>query len=165
MKVLFVYTNIDGFHYDNYHFGLATLVSVTKDLGHDTEVIILTKRDDYANFANTVVGFQPDIVGFSSVSSQYMFVKDLAEMVKNIVPNSITIAGGVHPTLSSDSLLETDFIDGFLMGESELALKDFLYKVDNGLPYKDTDNYAYVENGKVVRNKLIHHFYRNSEMT
>ena len=154
MKVLFIYTNIDGFHYDNYHFGLATLVSVTKNLGHDTEVFILTKREDYAIFATKINDFKPDIVGFSSVSSQYMFVKDLAKMAKNILPNIITIAGGVHPTLSPDSLLETNFIDGFLMGESELALEEFLYKIDNGLPYKDTDNFAYVKDGKVIRNKL-----------
>ena len=130
MKILFVYTNIDGFHYDNYHFGLATLVSVTKNLGYNTDVFILTKREDYAIFATKINDFKPDIVGFSSVSSQYLFVKDLAKMAKNILPNIITIAGGVHPTLSPDSLLETNFIDGFLMGEAELALEEFLYKIE-----------------------------------
>ena len=49
LKVLFVYTNIDGFHYDNYHFGMATLVSVTKDLGHNCKVEILTKREHFAD--------------------------------------------------------------------------------------------------------------------
>ena len=82
MKVLYVYTNIDGFHYDNYHFGLATLVSVTKNLGYNTDVFILTKREDYAIFATKINDFKPDIVGFSSVSSQYMFVKDLAKIAK-----------------------------------------------------------------------------------
>ena len=45
LKVLFVYTNIDGFHFDNYHFGLATLVSVTKNLGHDVKLNLLSKKE------------------------------------------------------------------------------------------------------------------------
>ena len=153
-KVLFVYTNIDGFHFDNYHFGLATLVSVTKNLGHNCKVEILTERNHYTDCKKTINEFQPDIVGFSSVSSQFPFVKDLAKITKDILPNVITIAGGVHPTLSPDSLLETDYIDGFLRGECEVALEDFLYKVHNDLPYKETDNFAYVDDGKVICNEL-----------
>ncbi|SVC73425.1 uncharacterized protein METZ01_LOCUS326279, partial [marine metagenome] len=154
LKVLLVYTNIDGFHFDNYHFGLATLVSVTKNLGHNTKVEILTKRKHYANYEKTINEFQPDIVGFSSVSSQFLFVKDLAKIAKDLLPNVITIAGGVHPTLSPDSLLEADYLDGFLRGECEIALEDFLDRVSNGLPYKETDNFAYVEGDKVITNEL-----------
>mgnify|MGYP001319776827 CR=1 FL=1 len=44
LNVLFVYTNIDGFHLDNYHFGLATLVSITKNLGHNCKVELLGKK-------------------------------------------------------------------------------------------------------------------------
>ncbi len=97
-------------------------MSVTKNLGHNTKVEILTKRKHYANYEKTINEFQPDIVGFSSVSSQYVFAKELAKLAKDFSPNIITIAGGVHPTLSPDSLLETDYIDGFLRGECEIAL-------------------------------------------
>jgi len=154
LNVLFVYTNIDGFHLDNYHFGLATLVSITKNLGHNCKVELLGKKEHYANYEKTINEFQPDIVGFSSVSSQFLFVKDLAKIAKDILPNVITIAGGVHPTLSPDSLLETDYLDGFLRGECEIALEDFLDRVSNGLPYKETDNFAYVDDGKVITNEL-----------
>jgi len=154
LKVLFVYTNIDGFHFDNYHFGLATLVSVSKNLGHSTKVEILTKRKHYVNYEKTINEFQPDIVGFSSVSSQYVFAKELAKIAKDFSSNIITIAGGVHPTLSPDSLLETNHIDGFLRGECELALEDFLNSVSSDSSYKDTDNFAYIEDGKVITNEL-----------
>ena len=50
--------------------------------------------------------------------------------------------------------METDYIDGFLRGECEIALEDFLDRVSNGLPYKDTDNFAYVDDGKVITNEL-----------
>ena len=154
LKVLLVYTNIDGFHFDNYHFGMATLVSVVKNLGHNCKVEILTKREHFADYTKTINEFQPDLVGFSSVSSQFPFVRDLAKIAKDVRPKVITIAGGVHPTLSPDSLLEADYLDGFLRGECEIALEDFLDRVCNGLPYKETDNFAYVEGDKVITNEL-----------
>jgi len=154
LKVLYVFTNIDGSHYDSYHFGLATLVSVTKNLGHDVKLSLLSKKEQYNDFKITINEFQPDIVGFSSVSSQFLFVKDLAKIAKDILPNVITIAGGVHPTLSADSLLEADCLDGFIRGEAEIALVDFLDSVSKGFPYKETDNFAYVEDGKVICNEL-----------
>jgi anaerobic magnesium-protoporphyrin IX monomethyl ester cyclase len=154
LKVLYIFTNIDGYHYDNYHFGLATLVSVTKNLGHDVKLNLLSKREQYTDFKITINEFQPDIVGFSSVSSQFPFVKELAKIAKDSLPNVITIAGGVHPTLSTDSLLEADYLDGFIRGEAEEAIVDFLINVSNGLSYKETDNFAYVEDGKVISNEL-----------
>ena len=154
LKVLYVFTNIDGMHYDNYHFGLATLVSVTKNLGHDVQLSLLSNREHYSDYSKIIKEFKPDVVGFSAVSSQFPFCKELAQIAKDNLPNVITIAGGVHPTLSPDSLLDGDSIDGFIRGEAEEAIVDFLINVSNGLDYKKTDNYAYVENGKVVSNEL-----------
>ena len=57
-------------------------------------------------------------------------------------------------TLSIPSLgLESTFL-AFLRGECEIALEDFLDRVCNGLPYKETDNFAYVEGDKVITNEL-----------
>ena len=154
MNVLFVYSNINGFHYDNYHFGLASLVSVTRQAKHNVKVVIITKTSEYNSLLNEVKLFKPDLVGFSSVSSQYHFVKDMATLIKEEFSLIITVCGGVHPTICTDALLETKMIDGFFVGESELSFLELLAKIDEGKEYKDTDNFAYVQNGKVIRNKL-----------
>ena len=52
MKILFVYTNINGFHYDNYHFGVGSLVQTTVDKGHEVNVKILLTKDEYSEFEN-----------------------------------------------------------------------------------------------------------------
>ena len=116
-------------HYDNYHFGLATLVSVTKNLGHDVQLSLLSNREHYSDYSKIIKEFKPDVVGFSAVSSQFPFCKELAQIAKDNLPNVITIAGGVHPTLSPDSLLDGDSIDGFIRGEAEEAIVDFLINV------------------------------------
>jgi len=154
MRVLFVYTNINGFHYDNYHFGVASLVSSTIKAGHDAKVVVLTEMEHYAQVAEAMKSFQPDVVGFSSVSSQYIFAKELAGLVKSISPSTLTVCGGVHPTLSANSLLECPELDGFFRGECEIAFVDFLNKLERKESYKDQSNFSYVENGKIISNPL-----------
>jgi len=154
MNVLLVYPNINGFHEDNYHFGVASLVSVCREAGHNVKATIVGSIDDYEVLVEEVKEFEPSVVGFSSVSSQFNFVKAMAARVKAQAPDVLTLCGGVHPTLAPDALLESDDLDGFFMGESEHALVEFLDKVENGLPYRDTDNFAYVRDGEVVKNPL-----------
>ena len=47
MKILFVYTNINGFHADSYGVGLAHIMSVTRDAGHEIKLISIFEKEDY----------------------------------------------------------------------------------------------------------------------
>jgi len=82
MNVLFVYPNINGFHYDNYHFGLASLVSVTRKEKHNVKVIIISNKSEYNHLLDEVKSFKPEVIGFSSVSSQFNYVKEIASLIK-----------------------------------------------------------------------------------
>ena len=48
MKILFAYTNINGFHYGNYHFGVGSLVQIAVKNGHDISVKVLLTKDEYS---------------------------------------------------------------------------------------------------------------------
>jgi len=154
MKVLFVYPNINGYHYDNYHHGLASVVSVTRQANHDVEVIIITKIEQYGHLLEVVETFKPQAVGFSSVSSQFHFVKEMSSLIKEFSPSIFIVCGGVHPTIFPHALLETDRIDGFFVGESELPFIELLDKLEKGISHKDNDNFAYMQEGKLIQNKL-----------
>jgi|TARA_B100000315_G_scaffold132409_1_gene121870 radical SAM superfamily enzyme YgiQ (UPF0313 family) len=154
MNVLFVYPNINGFHHDNYHSGLASLVSVTRKEKHNVKVVIISKTSEYNNLLDKVKSFKPVVIGFSSVSSQFYYVKEMAALIKELFPSTTIVCGGALPTINTDALLETEMINGFFVGESELSFIEFLNKIEKGEPFKETDNFAYVQNGKVVRNKL-----------
>ncbi|MBN1384692.1 MAG: B12-binding domain-containing radical SAM protein [Elusimicrobia bacterium] len=154
MNVLFIYPNINGSHIDYYSFGLASLVSVTRANGHNARVVIISKEDKYSEVLNEISEFKPRIVGFSSVSSQFDFVKKIAELVKSKFSEIVTVCGGVHPTINPECVLETDFLDGVFVGESEGSFVEFLDKVENGESYKKTDNFAYIEDSRVILNPL-----------
>ena len=48
MKILFAYTNINGFHYGNYHFGVGSLVQIAVKNGHDISIKVLLTKDEYS---------------------------------------------------------------------------------------------------------------------
>ncbi|MFH1846310.1 MAG: radical SAM protein [Candidatus Omnitrophota bacterium] len=154
MRVLFIYTNINGFHDDCYSFGLASIVSVTRINGYEPKVIIVRSKKEYSQILREIDSFQPQVVGFSAVSSQFSFVSEIASFVKQKSKEIITVCGGVHPTINPDCLLETKFLDGIFIGESEKSFVEFLDKIKKNEPYEDTDNYAYMNNGQVIINKL-----------
>ncbi|MFA6609422.1 MAG: radical SAM protein, partial [Candidatus Omnitrophota bacterium] len=154
MRALFVYTNIKGFHDDCFAFGLASIVSIARKNGHEAKVTIVRKKEEYSRVLDDIKEFNPKLVGFTAVSSQFGAVKDIASNIKDMSPGIITICGGVHPTINPQCLLESKALDGIFIGESEHSFIEFLDKIDNGRPYQDTDNFAYVKDGKVVANRL-----------
>ena len=64
------------------------------------------------------------------------------------------MCGGVHPTLNPDTLLQSEQIDGFFVGEAEIAFGDFLDKVKGNKNYKDTGNLAYRRRNAILTNRL-----------
>ena len=108
MKVLFVYTNINGFHADSYGFGLAHIMSVTKQAGHEIKLVSILDKNGYQEVTDTFKEFKPQVVGFTTVSSQWSFAVELATLIKDIDPKVMAVTGGVHTTLNPECILETD---------------------------------------------------------
>lgn len=154
MKVLFVYTNITGFHRDNYSFGLASILSSTRAAGHETAIEIVKTKEEYKKVLDSIDLFKPQIVGFTAVSSQYCFVKELAEKIKQKAPDTICVCGGVHPTINPNCITESEALDGIFRGDCESSFVDFVNTIEKGEDYKKTDNYCYVKNGTVKVNVL-----------
>ena len=154
MKILFVYTNINGFHEDGYADGIAIMMAVTKKAGHDIRYLRIFEKRDYSLLDETVKEFMPDVVGFTSVSSQFHVVTDLADIIKKISPKAVNVCGGVHPTLYPQCVLENKSLDLVFIGDSEFPFLEFLEKLKNNQSWKDCDNVAYNDNGKLKKNKL-----------
>ena len=154
MKVLFIYTNINGYHADAYADGLAVMMSVTRKAGHDIRYERILEKYDYPLIDKAVKEFKPDVVGFTAVSSQFSVINTLADVVKKISPKTINVCGGVHTTLSPQCVVESKSLDAVFVGEAEYSFLDFLEKIKNNQSWKDCDNLAYDDNGKMKKNKL-----------
>jgi len=154
MKVLLVITNIEGYHEVPYHFGLSSIFSYIKAKGHNPEIISIRSKNEYKIFEDKVKSFKPNIVGYTSVSSQFNIVRELSIIAKKIDEIVFNVCGGVHPTLYPEDLLLSDAIDVFFVGESEIAFGDFIDKIEHGKDFRDTNNIVYKNNGILIKNPL-----------
>ena len=111
MKVLFLYTNINGFHADGFGDGIAQIMSVTKKAGYDIANMQIFEKSEYSQLEDLIINYRPDVVGFTSVSSQFSYVLELTDIIKKISQKIITVCGGVHTTLYPQCVLENKNLD------------------------------------------------------
>lgn len=70
--------------------------------------------------------FQPDIVGFTAMTSPMLFdIIHLGPLIKKQNQKTILVVGGVHPTIEPDSVLNEEYVDYIIRGEADEAFLDF----------------------------------------
>lgn len=157
MKILFILPDVDSFHKLNIHFGLATLAGFLKVNGYnDIRFLAVTSVEDYGRVICEVKAYEPDIVGFTSVETQFKHVIALSEKIKK-AHKCIVVAGGVFITLFPESLKDATALDGAFKGESEQAVLKFVRAVEKGEDYRGIDNFCYYDEkeDRVIQNKLL----------
>jgi radical SAM superfamily enzyme YgiQ (UPF0313 family) len=82
-------------------------------------------------FVNFLKEYDPQIIGLTSVVSTLLFdLIHLGKIIKETLPKSIVIVGGVHATVDPDSVLNEPYVDYILRGEGEDAFLDFCNTFD-----------------------------------
>ncbi len=153
MKILFLQTNFNSSNSFVFSFGINSMAAVLRSHGHkctyylasasvESEIVTLKKKID---------DFNPDVIGFTAITSQFEYVKRLAGQIKKFF-SGIVICGGVHPTLEPDCLEESPQLDSICTGEGEYALLDLLNALSNGTDIYSTSGFWFKRNGRIIRN-------------
>ena len=83
--------------------------------------------------ASTSCIFDPDVLAFSlNFSSSYSFFLRAFNILHQLWPRAVTIAGGVHATNTAKHLIEDIKLDYVACGEGELSMVDFLKALASG---------------------------------
>ena len=53
--------------------------------------------------------FAPNVICFSAVASQYLFIKKVADAIKSQWPQKYLVLGGVHATLNPSIVINDSF--------------------------------------------------------
>jgi radical SAM superfamily enzyme YgiQ (UPF0313 family) len=102
--------------------------------GEDIAIIdIALEKDPVGCFENKVRTLQPDLVGFTCYSTQAAIVKDLSSRAKAICSHTVTIAGGIHPTIIPGDFAGTS-LDIIVRGEGGTAFAGIVARFRNGEP-------------------------------
>ena len=129
--------------------GLMWLSRAIKDAGHEARALFIPDRD----WLKKVVEYNPDVVCYSTTTGMHLYFADVNRQVKKVLPNVISVVGGAHPTFSPE-YVETDGIDAICRGEGELAMVEFLNKLEAGEDYFETQNFFFKhpETGEIIKN-------------
>ena len=102
-------------------------------------------------FFKNIEDIHPDLIGFSTLTSNYQWALRLARIVKEKF-NIPIIFGGVHPTLVPEEVIREDCVDMVCIGEAE----ESLLELANNFNSKKTDirNIYFKKEDHVIKNSL-----------
>ncbi len=131
--------------------GLGCIARALLDEGHVVEVLDLhAVHIPLDQVSDSIRSNSIDIVGISAMSTQYNYVKRLAEMIKTVDSGITIILGWALSTYSYKTILENTNVDICVIGEGEITVKELLRSLDN---YESVDGIAFKKDGVVVKNK------------
>ncbi len=107
--------------------GLASITSYLMNEGHYVKLVDI-QGDHLTNedLKTIIVEESPDLIGITALTTTIHMVLEIAKLCKSILPGIPIVLGGVHPTVSPESLLTYEFIDYIVRGEGEEVLSKFI---------------------------------------
>ena len=107
---------------------------------HTVEICDLAvAKHPYREFSSKLKNFAPDLVGFGGFSSQFNINKKLAKITKELLPQSITCLGGVHPSSVPADCKYPELFNLIIRGDGVTAIKLIITALDNDEKLPETD--------------------------
>ncbi len=154
MKVLLVKPYSES-HYVVPALGLGYLATALRAAGHSPRIIHCTKDHiTLDKFSQLLAAEQPEVVGFQVVSCDLESTRQSVEAVHRILPKSLILVGGAHPSGNpEDTMQSLQQVDFAFRGEAERSLIQFLDDYQqNGHHYQQIPGLIWRENGGVKSN-------------
>lgn len=127
-----------------------------KSKGLSVEIIQQTTGNN-EEVLNLIRKTNPKILGVSIHSSHiFPMVLNFLFKCKELFSDLIIVCSGNHPTCLPE-IIEYDCIDYVIKGEGEIAFYEFATKIfseNDALDFKDISGLTYIDNGKIVHNKI-----------
>jgi radical SAM superfamily enzyme YgiQ (UPF0313 family) len=156
MKIFLIYVDVDSYHKDEYHFGLGYLSSFLKKNNYEVHYGCLASYSQLQDLLDRVTNISPDIIGFTSVESQFNHVERVSRFLREKF-RGLMVCGGVYVTIFPEAIKDAAAIDGAVIGEGEEAFLSFLKNLEAGRDFRKSPNFCYYdrENNELVRNPLL----------
>lgn len=138
MNVLFVHTEQDPYSPDKpleilerVQFGISYISSLLKEHGHDTRLAVLCE-ETVDGIDGHLRDFDPGLVCFTSVFTEYHIILKVAARVKRNHPHRFILLGGPHATLKPDECLAEGVFDAICVGEGEYPTLELAEQLQAG---------------------------------
>lgn len=98
---------------------------------------------------------EPYVFGLSCLTASIHRAHYLARQIKKIIPHSIVILGGIHPTVLPDESLSNKEVDFVIRKEGEVALESLYRALKNKDNYENINGISFKKDGKIIHNLTI----------
>jgi radical SAM superfamily enzyme YgiQ (UPF0313 family) len=96
---------------------------------------------------------KPDLVGITSMTSNFPAAEYIAKFVKLRCPESLVVMGGVHATfMHREILAETPEADIIVRYEGEFTMAELAATLENGRSLKEVNGISFRDEGRVISN-------------
>jgi len=136
MKILFIYQvkefptfNKPLLNQMEIPLGISYISSLLKKNGHETKCLVLQKIRNKE--LKNIIKFKPELICFSSISSNYNKVRETSRIIKKYLPKTPHLIGGQHVSMNCDTLLENSEFDYLCIGEGEETTLELVNNLTN----------------------------------
>ena len=137
MRILFIYPDLitrnpswQGYYYE----GIAILSAVARQAGHETELLHVWQEvepDDVVRWVQERSVPGATLVAFSATVGQFPYIRRWAPAIKEATGFPVLV-GGVHATISAESVIATPGIDMICRGDGEAPLVELAARLETG---------------------------------
>ena len=126
--------------------------SAAKSKGHNVR-LFQQRTESNEELTNKILGFEPDLVGFSAMTYAFPDGLEIAGRIKQKNPDVYTVFGGYHAS-STPEIVQYDSIDFTVIGEGENALVELVQKLENNEEVSNIKGLSYFNGSEVISNQL-----------
>ena len=148
MKILFVYPNITG--QTTPQLGVASLLGLVANKAETLffDFTFTPQQMMLQSYLETFQQYKPDVVMISCRTNEWGLVKRIIE----VSYPTVTIIGGIHPTVAPEEVLRYSKI--IVRGEAEEVVGKLIDKLKHGKDISKVPNVWYKAKGKVHKNDV-----------
>ena len=141
MHVTLVYAGIAGKGFDSIgqgmdsgwiSHGLAILGAVLKQEGHEVDLLDLRALRGWQHLREELARRRPYLCGLTMMSVDFNPVMQCVDVIKEVLPQTVVVLGGPHPTLATQEVLPNREVDYVVAGEGEIAFPRLLRDLEQG---------------------------------
>ncbi|MFP4081638.1 MAG: B12-binding domain-containing radical SAM protein [Candidatus Aminicenantes bacterium] len=131
------------------YMGPMSISALLKKHGHDCRLFVLS---EHRNYLQELRDFNPDLIGFSTMTGPHKWVLNVASEIKNHIHKPILL-GGPHPTFFPE-VIQEPCVDMICLGEGEFTVLEIAEKLDKSEDISHIKNFWIKRDGRLFKNDL-----------